>query len=65
MSMPVWKDLKEGVKTVLGIKKKRGKMWRDLGNKNDGKIFKTLWIGEVKKIVGIKEIIENVLRTLF
>jgi hypothetical protein len=26
----------------LGIKKKRGKMYRDLGNKNDGKIFKTL-----------------------
>jgi hypothetical protein len=27
--------LKGGVKTVLGIKKKRGKMRRDLGNKND------------------------------
>ena len=44
-----------GVKTVLGIKKKRGKMCRDLGNKNDGKIFKTLGIGEVEKIVGIEE----------
>jgi hypothetical protein len=54
-----------GVKTVLGIKKKRGKMCRDLGNKNDGKIFKTLGIGEVEKIVGIEEIIENVLRTFF
>jgi hypothetical protein len=49
----------------LGIKKKRGKMYRDLGNKNDGKIFKTLGIGEVEKIVGIEEIIENVLRTFF
>ena len=37
----------------------------DLANKNDGKIFKTLEIGEVKKIVGIEEIIENVLRTFF
>jgi hypothetical protein len=41
----------------LGIKKKRGKMCRDLANKNDGKIFRTLGIGEVKKIVGIEEII--------
>ena len=43
----VKKDLKGGVKTVLGIKKNRCKMCRDLGNKNDGKIFKTLgknWI---------------------
>jgi hypothetical protein len=54
-----------GVKTVLGIKKKRGKMCRDLENKNDGKIFKTLGIGEVEKIVGIEEIIENVLRRFF
>ena len=61
----MWKDLKGGAKTVLGIKKKRGKMCRDLANKNDGKIFKTLGIGEVKKIVGIEEIIENVLRTFF
>jgi hypothetical protein len=30
-------------------------MCRDLGNKNDGKIFKTLGIGEVEKIVGIEE----------
>jgi hypothetical protein len=57
--------LKGGVKTVLGIKKNRCKMCRDLGNKNDGKIFKTLGIGEVEKIVGIEEIIENVLRTFF
>jgi hypothetical protein len=28
----VWKDLKGGVKTVLGIRKKRDKMCRDLGN---------------------------------
>jgi hypothetical protein len=34
----VKKDLKGGVKTVLGIKKNRCKMCRDLGNKNDGKI---------------------------
>jgi hypothetical protein len=34
-------------------------MCRDLANKNDGKIFKTL------EIVGIEEIIENVLRTFF
>ena len=40
-------------------------MCRDLANKNDGKIFKTLGIGEVEKIVGIEEIIENVLRTFF
>jgi hypothetical protein len=30
-------------------------MCRDLGNKNDGKIFKTLGIGEVEKIVGIEK----------
>jgi hypothetical protein len=42
--------LKGGVKTVLGIKKKRGKMCRNLGNKNDGKIFKTLGIGEVENM---------------
>ena len=35
-------------------------MCRDLGNKNDGRIFKTWGIGEVEKIVGIEEIIENV-----
>ena len=40
-------------------------MCRDLGNKNDGKIFKTLRIGEVEKIVGIEEIIENVFKNIF
>ena len=36
--------------------KKRSKMCWDLGNKNDGKVFKTLGIGEVGKIVGIDQI---------
>ena len=56
----IWKG---ELKQFWALRKKRGKMCRDLGNKNDGRIFKTLGIGEVEKIVGIEEIIENVLRT--